>query len=271
LIVQPTKEEEITMISKISTVLLVLTFAFACVNMAEAGEGLVFYLPLDEGAGNPTDMSADPTDVVIKGQLEWVDGRLGKGLRFDGDAANFVEAAHSDKLEGMNALTIMIWAKPESPDANARGLVSKRVGSANNDVYNIFSWNDVKFYARTNHTGELSSTTILADGTWYHIAYVFDGAGDANEKVKLYVDGVLEASGPHDSSAVEAHGASLYVGTLNEAYAQNWKGVLDDVSIWNIALSESEIRGYASGSLTAVQPQSKLSSTWGEIKSGTGL
>ncbi|MFC1714206.1 LamG domain-containing protein [Candidatus Poribacteria bacterium] len=259
------------MLNRRLTVSLALVLVFMCVNILEAAGGLVFYLPLNEGSGDPTDTSANPTDVVIKGQLEWVDGRFGKALKFDGNAANFVEAAHSDKLEGMQALTIMVWAKPEAPDANARGLVSKRVASSDSDVYNLFSWTEVKIWARTNHTGDVTSQTVLADDTWYHIAYVFDGGGATNEKAKLYINGALEAAGDHPASAVEAHGASLFIGTLNEAYAQNWKGVLDDVSIWDIALSGAEIKGYADGTLTAVKPQNKLSATWGEIKSGAGL
>jgi len=258
------------MLSRILTVSFALVLAFACVKMAEAQGGLIFYLPLDEGSGDPADMSSNPTDVVIKGQLEWVDGKYGKGLKFDGNAANFVEAAHSDKLEGMQALTVMAWAMPETPDAKPRGIVSKREASGKpGDVYNVFSYTDVKFCARVNGKGaaQIFSQTVLEDGKWYHVAYVFDPGGAANEKVKLYINGVLEASGAHENQAVDVGGNPLYIGTLNEGYAQNWLGVLDDVSIWDKALTEAEIQGYMSGPVTAVQPQSKLSSTWGMIKS----
>ena len=266
------------MFNRILTIVLALAFVvtiFTYVNMAKAQEGLVFYLPLNEGSGTPKDRSGNPADVVIKGQLEWVDGKYGKGLKFDGDTANFVEAAHSDKLEGMPALTIMAWVMPETPDAKPRGIVSKReVSGKPGDIYNIFSYTDVKFCARVSAKGQIFSQTVLEDGKWYHVAHVFDPGGAANEKVKLYINGVLEATADLANQAVDVGGNPLWIGTLNGGYAQNWLGVLDEVSIWSKALTEAQIQGYMSRPITAfpaVQPQSKLSLTWGKIKSGTNL
>jgi len=262
------------MLNRALNIALALTFAvtaFTCVNTAKAQsiKDLVFYLPFDEGSGEPRDMSGNPTDVVIKGQLEWVDGKFGKGLGFDGNAANFLEADHSDKLEGMQAVTIMAWVNPESPDALPRGIVSKRLSSGVSETYNLFSYTGVKFCGRVNGRGthQIFSDTLLQDDTWMHIAYVFDSAAKQEEQQKIYVDGALETTKAHPDPAVSTAGAQLYVGILNEGYGQSWNGVLDEVSIWQVALSEKEIQTLMQGPIQmAVQPYGNLSLTWGKVK-----
>ena len=114
----------------------ILSFGLALVlvvgiYMAQAVDenALLLYLPFDDGAGkNPKDASGNENKASIKGNLKWVKGKINGALEFDGDAANFVEVAHSADLEGMKQLTIETWVQPFGADALARGIVSKRAG-----------------------------------------------------------------------------------------------------------------------------------------------
>lgn len=237
-------------------------------TLAQEPEGLVLYLPFEE-AGNPVDHSPHPAEVSITGELRQVDGKIGKALEFDGDSGNIVEVSHADKLEGMEALSIEAWVMPVEPDSKeGMSVVSKRAAWQDGDVYNLFIWDGQTVRARVNAQGEIISLTVLQDGEWYHLAYIFDSGAPDNEKVRLYINGELEASGTHPDQAVNEGGAPLWVGELDPNRGFGWKGIIDEVGIWNRPLSEDEIRAAMEGRLKAVsvEPGAKLSATWGEIK-----
>ena len=263
------------MFRKTSAIIFSLTFVVSVLAVVEVQAEMVFYLPFDEASGVPEDRSDSPTDVSIRGELDWGEGKFGGAMEFDGGSDNFLEADNAAKLEGMKALTIMVWVKADTPDSKARGIVSKRKASADADLYNLFSYTGIKFCGRVDgwklNQGDLQtfSTTIIEDRTWYHVVYVFDGDADEAERQKMYIDGVLEATKSHPDDAILVGGSSLYIGTLNEGYAQNWQGALDELSIWDEAIPEEEIQKFLQvpvSEVMAVQPQRKLPLTWGSIK-----
>jgi len=218
--------------------------------------GLVLYLPM-ESAESPIDASANPTTVTVLGSLSAADGQLGtRGLAFNGDPANRLEIAHAPKLEGMSTLTIEAWAFPQNIASHeGMAIVSKRIANQNADAYNLFIWTGQRLEARVNATGGINSTTVLQNDTWYHIAYTFDAQAATGQKTKLYVNGVLEATGDHTAAAAQGSnggGAPVWVGELDAARGFPWDGVLDEIGIWDIALTEADIN------LLMVQTKAKM-------------
>jgi len=202
---------------------------------------LVLYLPFEDAEG-PIDASADPATVMVHGSLNLVDGKLGKGIEFDGNNANRVEVTHAAKLEGMSALSIAAWVLPRNIASHeGMSIVSKRITTGNADSYNLFVWTGQLVEARVNYAGIIRSTTALEDNTWYHIALVFDGQGNAGEKMKIYINGVIETSGDHPDNTVDEGGASVWIGELDANRGFAWDGVIDEVRLYNHALSEVEI------------------------------
>jgi hypothetical protein len=208
---------------------------------------LVFHLP-GEDASNPIDASANPATVIVHGSLNSVDAKIGKGLEFNGNNANRIEVKHAAKLEGMSALSIAAWVLPRNI-ASHEGMciVSKRVTTGDADSYNLFIWTGQLVEARVNYAGIIRTTTALQDDTWYHITLVFNGQGNPGEKMKLYVNGVLETSGDHPDNAVDEGGASLWIGELDAVRGFAWDGVLDEIRIYNHALTEVQILSAMSG------------------------
>ena len=227
---------------------------------------LLLYLPFDDGAGeNPKDTSGNGNKASIKGNLKWVKGKINGALEFDGDAANFIEVAHSADLEGMKQLTVEAWVQPFGSDALARGIVSKRQAWQSADVYNLFSWNESKFWARVNAKDgqQISSKSTLEDKKWMHLAYLYDGK---TKKQLLYVNGELENEVDHPEDEVGKGEKPIWIGVLNEGYAQAWNGLIDEVRIWSTVLTEDEIKLSMDGELLPVQPHGKATTTWGRIK-----
>jgi len=96
-----------------------------------------------------------------------------------------------------------------------------------------------------------------------HLAYLYDGK---TKKQRLYVNGELENEVDHPEDEVSKGEKSIWIGILNEGYAQAWNGLIDEVRIWIIVLTEDEIKLSMAGELLSVQPSGKATTTWGRIK-----
>jgi len=85
----------------------------------------------------------------------------------------------------------------------------------------------------------ISSTTIIVGG-WHHIAATSDAGS-----IKIYVDGVLENTGTDSSSntpTVSSMGAAIF----NNGWQGKMSGDVDELSIWNVALTLSQINTFKS-------------------------
>jgi hypothetical protein len=212
--------------------------------LAIAQSPLVLYLPMED-AISPVDASVDPTDVTVLGALSLAEGQFGtNGLEFNGDPANRLEVTSAPKLEGMSALTIEGWVLTRNI-ANYEGMsvASKRIAYEDGDNYNLFIWTNQLVNARINGVGgsAMISTTAIENDTWYHLAFTFDGQGDTGQKVNLYINGVLEDSGDHPDSSVGTGGAPIWIGELDANRGFPWDGIMDEIAIWNVALSQDQI------------------------------
>jgi len=83
------------------------------------------------------------------------------------------------------------------------------------------------------------SNTQLALNTWHHIVMTYDGAN-----VKLYVDGSLSGIHSHTALMNIAGNSGISIGESNQAngYWSHTDGKIDDIGIWNRALTECEIQ-----------------------------
>lgn len=101
--------------------------------------------------------------------------------------------------------------------------------------------------------------TQINDGNWHYIAGV-----RKSSDILLYVDGKLEAKSVNSESVDTAINCIIAKHpTKSESY---FAGSIDDVCIYNRALSEDEIKRNYEAKPTAVNKAEKLSITWGGIK-----
>ena len=105
-------------------------------------------------------------------------------------------------------------------------------------------------------------TTIVTDNEWHHLAGTYD-----KKSVKSYVDGVVEADAPFDGTPDESPGPL----TIGDCYGFPYpvKGLMDEVGLFNVALTEEEINRLMNDGLSevlSVSPSGKTAVTWGRIK-----
>ncbi len=87
----------------------------------------------------------------------------------------------------------------------------------------------------------VTGTTLIDDGLWHHITGVVANASSAQPTAMIYVDGVLETTLMVPNLNISSTGI-FYIGADDEGYYH--QGEIDNVRLWNIALSGSEISQY---------------------------
>ena len=158
-------------------------------------------------------------------------------LYFDGSDEVIISSDSS--LNPTNAITVMAWINADDWDGNRR-ILQKGV----DDQYRLIDEGNLEFGLAGVSGGDIG-TPIPTTGVWHHVAGTYDGS-----TIRLYVDGVEEvsnsASGPLQTSST-----SLYIGNkpLSSYSGDHFKGIIDEVRIYNRALSTQEINNTMSNEL----------------------
>ena len=227
-------------------------------------EGLILYLPFDEGSGGTAyDKSGCGNDGDITG-AEWVDaGKVGKCLEFDG--SSFVEVPSSDSLEALvEEMTIAVWIKPELTGSGWQGIVTK-----GNDVSEHLELliNVAGYIHRAQQftTGRayknVGAAGTLSAGEWQHLAVTLK----PGEWV-TYINGEAVDTQVVNGDMVP-DGLPLVVGD-ERPMNRLFQGLIDEVAVFNRALSEDEIKEIMEGidSLLSVESMGKIATTWAATK-----
>jgi hypothetical protein len=174
-------------------------------------------------------------------------GRVGQAFRFDG-AGSYVEAPALAGALSKNQITIEAWvkadahAKPGSCCAHIVGLDSPGQWMSHIGI------DPAKPYFWTNNGIRVQDPEPLALGSWQHLAATYDGT-----TARFYRNGVLKASQTRSLSL--PIGASTRIGG-SSVDPRPFKGLVDEVSIYDRALSEAEIRGiHAAGTAGKCTPR----------------
>ena len=196
----------------------------------EVETNLISHWKFDEGTGSVAYDSAGDNDGTIYG-AQWTTGIIDGALDFDGDG-DYVEFASVAALQG-DSLTAQAWIRVDE-SAGLWNPVITQHDPSNNGYYFYVVNNSPSFYVveGANYAKAISPETINAD-QWYHVAGTNDGSN-----LKLYVDGQLKDS--KASSGFTGVNYNAYIG-FDPTSTLCYKGLIDDVCIYNRALSAGEI------------------------------
>ena len=190
---------------------------------------------LDETSGTTAVDSVGGHDGALTGS-SWSTGKVDGGLIIDGSTEK-VQIPHDVTLSLTNAFTLTAWINTDAISPGYETVIGKTNGIVDNYWFGIVSDEVVLEFliTGTRYTFSTTGANLLAD-TWYHISASFD---DVNDSVRLYIDGVETLSDTFLQTPV-ANTADVIIG--NSVYLnENWNGVLDDIRIYDSALSASEI------------------------------
>ncbi len=205
----------------------------------------VAHYPFDEGQGNTvTDAIDSKRKGQIRGKSEWVEARLGKGLKLDGKS--FADLGDVGDFERTDKFSYGGWvyATPKTSGA----LVARMGSGADFRGYDILlQGNMVTVHIIHQWPGnaiKVKTKKKLKPKEWHHVLATYDGSSKA-AGVKVYVDGQswefdVEQNGLTDTIRTPE---SLLVGSRHEGGLLTAK--VDDVRVFSRVLSGVEAKALA--------------------------
>jgi len=245
----------------ILTILMVSLFMLPYTGKAIDDKSLVLYLSFEEGKGDTTkDQSGNSFTGSLKNGVKWTkDGKFGNAISFEG-ANQYVEVPNVPQLDITKEITMEAWIYPVEVQGDS-SLYGRR-NSANTGGY-CMQWTAGKietwiYIGGWNGTRGKQTVTPKVK-TWHHVAGVYDGSS-----VRQYVDGKLDIEFPL-KGAINSIGEVFRVGQAQTGLTP-MRGTIDEVVIYNRALSEKEIQEDMNGVFQSVSPSGKLATTWAAVK-----
>ncbi len=244
--------------SLIAIAVLLIGLSLTCISQAKINlETAVGIWLFDDGRGDVAkDSSVAGNDAKLIKKPEWIEGKFGKALKFNGKD-NCVQTGKK-LLDSLTEFTIVTWINTDSLVGSRIGLVGQNDSPefGIDPIGRIFLWTPI---ASVGHP------YTHPDGEWHHVAAVADNKG-----LKVYVDGDVAAGGSpgnHGSSAFNVNIGGCGVWDPDG----NWfSGAMDEVAIFHSALNADDIlevmNGFGPLVGQAVEPGGKLTLTWGRMK-----
>ena len=169
-------------------------------------------------------------------------GKIGQGLSFDG-TDDFVEVPDSTSLQISSNFAISFWFKTASISQTQKYLIAKNNNAGSNQWSVIYEYvdNAIEFFADgTGFSGtdpRTNSQLTISDTSWHHVVYAYDGS-----TWRGYVDGTQQFSVSRSFSLGALSGLNVFFGAANAAPDGEVNGLIDDVRVYNRALTNDEIK-----------------------------
>ena len=204
-------------------------------GQVDAGSVVAFWL-FDEASGNVAkDNSGNGYDADLIENPVWVDGKFGNAIEFQGE--NYLEirdSAQNLPFGGSDPFTITAWVKNQGGGTIIGKFNGGIIGAY---ILTISGGGTVSFHREVDPWSFSGSMALPADD-FGHVAVTYDGA-----EMKIYVNGEFDSSqerGPQNTDTV----TPVLIGAhfQNDAPSEFFNGVLDEVALFDVALTDEQIR-----------------------------
>jgi len=223
-------------------------------------EGLVAYYAFENDAN---DSSGNEIHGTLVGDAGFAEGPAGYGvaLNLDGDG-DYVDCGLNPMLDITEQITFTYWMKAAALDKGwntvlSRGDDSWRSSRAGED-------NFMEAAVGGTSGNYLFGVTLVDDDKWHHVGAVYDGA-----TFSFYVDGKLDSS-EESTGSITISSYPLYIGNNSQNTDREWTGLIDEVTIYDRALSDLEVMYLAGKRVTPVDPGSDGLLAWWACDEGAG-
>ena len=218
----------------------ILTIVLSLAISSTAHAGLVSYWDFDEGMGTTAHDFVSSNDGTIYG-ASWTTGKVGGALSFDG-VNDYINVGDVPSLDISFAITLEAWAKTTKITNDT--LISKDDDAGNREYYFGPSYDGnnpgrVRWALDTTNGFQVIDTSkIINDNQWHFIAATYDGS-----YLRTYIDGVEDSSSPVAQTGLILNtNAPFQIGRKpNIGYEQYFQGMIDEVRVYNHALTPDEI------------------------------
>ncbi len=199
---------------------------------------------LDEGSGTiARDSSGHAYHADLKGNPAWVKGKFGRALEFEGSSyLEIRDSARNLAFGGVSPFSITAWVKNQAGGTIMGKFNGGVIGAY---IVQVSGGGTISFHREVDPWA-YDGTKALPSNDFGHVAVTYDGA-----KMKIYVNGVFDAEQDRgaqntDTATPVLIGARMTQGVPSEFFT----GVLDEVAIFNVALTEEQIKAVMKGLAT---------------------
>ena len=218
---------------------LMLVLVLVVISMGQVTDpNLVAWWKLDEGTGSVAyDETAFWNDGVLNGGPQWIEGRIGGALDFDG-VDDYVDCGNADSVNITGQITMAAWINTRTP---ANGQHQHYLGKGNNSY--CIKQNSGNNLEVVIYIGGWKVATHRIDESfgneWHHMVGTYDGSN-----IKLYLDSELMST-TKQTGAIATNADPVRIGTRD---GTRWyhTGGIDDARIYNRAISAVEVKKLAS-------------------------
>ena len=208
---------------------------------ATANAALIGYWDFNEGSGTSiSDQSGfnNHGTLLRSSASTWTTGRIASGLYFDGSTAAYVNIPTSPSIEITSAISFAAWVKAENPDRDAPILAKEGSGGKLSYWFGVFH-NDFGMLldADGNQNWEANDrdNPAVPANEWTFLVSTWDGS-----TIRHYQDGSFVSSASY-TGTINVSNAPLTIGINSDYDFTRFQGVLDEIRLYDHALSVSEI------------------------------
>lgn len=225
----------------------------------------------EEGAGDVAMDSSDAgNDGTISGPKQWKDGQFGRALEFNGSDV-YVEVEANDSII-LEELSIVAWANLKPSQGTRWQSIMMRGQNPRNYLLAVDKNSQRLQFSLTQAIGGGFGGPIggpvVTDGNWHHLACVIG----EDKGLVIYTDGEEVGQHPYSEPSLDANPSRMRIGDGSNGGHQ-CDGLLDEVGLFSVPLSQDDIKSIMNDGLErttgflAVEPENKLTTTWGKLKS----
>jgi len=198
-----------------------------------------------DGSNMAFDYTRNGNNGTFVGDTHNVPGAKGYAWNFDG-TGDYIDCGNNTNFNMTSAMTILAWVYFPADLIGFNSVVGKEKRSATPEAANYWlflnSSGKLGFYVKDidGDSTSLVTTDALQTGQWYQVAVTF-----LNGSVNLYINGALSEAGNLSVNTLIINDADLEIGSgqvAGGARGHYFKGLIDDVKIYNRALTPEEIR-----------------------------
>lgn len=225
--------------------------------------GLVGEWLFNEGTSTQArDTSGQGNNGTLVSSPLWVAGKHGKALQFN--STNWVTAGQPAALKITSSFTASAWVN--TTYGAQGGFATRWYNVSGRRSYRFFmSGASLQLNLSSDGTANFSCVISAAinDGRWHHVVAVYDAAGTT---VKLYKDSVLLTTCGSAPASLFNNNEPFQIGpTDSDTVSNDLTGALDDVRVYNRALSSSEIQALYKERATTVNSSRNAKMTNGLV------
>jgi hypothetical protein len=227
-----TQQEITTMYNSVE----VPTYSDTCNNVSGSlTQGLVGYWPF---CGNANDDSGHGNNGTVNGAKLTTDrfGNSNSAYDFDG-LSNYIQIPNSNSLQNINEISISAWINIsqlyQSGGTGFFPIICKSNLQVGGNLDFLISNPNILVHLNSQYT---TASFPVSFNTWQNVV-----ATISNGTTKFYLNGNLLWSGVSGISDNQANNLPLVIGMDKPGLVEYANGKIDDVGIWNRALSQQEI------------------------------